>query len=320
MLHILLLAVRWIGIVLLCLLALIVSAAALVLFCSFRYRAEAKKAADGWGAQGRVTWLFGLIRVTVRGNGEGMDVQIRICGIRLSLLSDLKKRLSQRQKKGIKKPRIKKNAMQGPPPVTDKTTIETETHDEEDKESVHKEEGPSREGPTALPDEEDIPQPRINLFRRSWIKLLEICRKIKEAFLGFIAMIRGLHDRVDMLKGFLGDPRTKNALGLSWEQLMSLLRHVGPQRWAGFTRFGLGDPAATGQALAVLGAAYPIHRGQITVDPVWDEKVLEGRISVKGRVYGILVLCRLGRIFFDRDVRYVISHLRQNGGNYVTGK
>lgn len=315
MLHILLLAVKWIGIVLVCLLALIVAAAALVLFCPFRYRAEVQRTADGWDAQGRVGWLSGLIRVAVQGSGEGTNVEIRICGIRLSLLKDLKKRLSRRHRTGIEEPRIKKDATQEALPVTDKTDKTTiETHTEKDEERVHKEARSSR------PDAEDLAKPRMNPFRRLWMKILEICQKIKNAFLRFIATIRGLHDKVDALKGFLGDPHTKSALGLAWEQIISLLRHAGPQKMAGSVRFGLGDPAATGQALAVLGAAYPIHRGQITVDPVWDEKVLEGRIRVKGRVYGILVLCRLGRVFFDRDVRYVISRLRQNGGDYVTGK
>lgn len=315
MLHILLLAVKWIGIVLVCLLALIVTVVALVLFCPFRYRAEARKTVDGWDAQGRVGWLSGLIRVTVQGSGEGTNVEIRVCGIRLSLLRDLKKRLSRRHRTGTEKPRIKKNAMQEELPVTDKTDEPTvETHTEKDVESIHEEERSSR------PDAEDPAKPKMNPFRRLWMKILEICRKIKNAFLRLIATIRGLHDKVDALKGFLGDPHTKNALGLAWEQSISLLRHVGPQKWAGSVRFGLGDPAATGQVLALLGAAYPIHRGQIAVDPVWDERVLEGRIRVKGRVYGILVLCRLGRVFFDRDVRYVISRLRRNGGDYVTGK
>ena len=78
MLHILWLAVKFIGMLLALILAILLVAAVLVLFCPLRYRVKIRKTVDEWEAQTRASWLFGLIRVTVQKGSAGGDTQIRI--------------------------------------------------------------------------------------------------------------------------------------------------------------------------------------------------------------------------------------------------
>ena len=98
MLHILCLVIKWIGILLAVLVALAVSALVLLLFCPVRYRAGIQKTVKEWEAQGRVSWLFGLLRVSVRGGSRGTAVEIRICGLKLSSLKKLFSRKKKKQK------------------------------------------------------------------------------------------------------------------------------------------------------------------------------------------------------------------------------
>lgn len=330
MLHILCLVIKWIGILLAVLVALVVSVLVLLLFCPVRYRAQIQKTVKEWEAQGRVSWLFGLLRVSIRGGNRGTAVEIRICGLELSSLKKLFSRKKKKQK--------------SLPAAADKA--DTGQIGQENGQAAKEQEESGTDAPVAemgrtlgertgngasVPivetvqaegedQTEESARQRQNPLKKLWNKIIEKCQGIKRAFLRSIAAIRNIKDNVASWRAFLADAHTKAALGTAWQQIFSLLRHAGPQRWGGSVDLGLGDPAVTGQVLAVLGATYPIYGGQIQVDPVWDKKVLEGNAHVKGRIYGIKVLCVAGRIYFNRDVKYVINRFRQNGGNHGTGK
>ncbi len=322
MLHILWLVIKCIGILLAVLLAVILLALVSILFCPVRYRAKIQKTLEEWGAQGRVSWLFGLLSVTVRGGSAKMDVDIRILGIKLSFL----KRSFSRKKKTVKKGLDTQDTL----PAADVSVIEKDNSGDGVLEDDIPEDGIRGDdirGDGAQKDsiqgekiQEDLETEKEGLCRRLWMKILEKYRSIRAAFGKFVAALQNMRDTTSLWKGFLVDPHTGAAVGLAWQQGCKLLRHVGPQKWEGDVYFGLDDPAATGQVLAILGATYPIYRGQLSVVPVWDRKVLEGKACVKGRVYGIMVLYMAVRIYFDKNVRYVIQWFRKNGGNYVTGK
>lgn len=323
MLHILWLAVKWTGILLVSLLALILLGAVLVLSCPFRYRAEIEKTADEWGAQGKISWLFGLIRVTVRGSSQKTGVEIRICGIRLS---SLKRLFSRKKGRAEKKPDIQGSLPAAEIPRMEGDILKGDIPKEDSfTENIYKEgirggRETVKKDPTGSEDHaEKHGRQKECLLKRFWVKITEKCRGIKEAFGKFLASLRNMRDKAGLWKKFLEDPHTGAAMGMAWQQICRFLRHAGPQKWEGAVYLGLEDPAATGQILAVLGAVYPIYGGRLTVDPVWDRKILEGKVSVKGRVYGIAVLCIAVKIYFDKNIRYVIKWFRRNGGNYVTG-
>lgn len=317
MLHILWLVIKCIGILLVVLLAVILLTLVSILFCPVRYRAKIQKTLEEWEAQGRVSWLFGLLSVTVRGGSAKMDVDIRILGIRLSFLKRLFSRKEKTAKKGLD--------TQDTLPAIDVSAIEKDSSGDSIPEDDVPEDGIRGDGiqKDSIQREriqEDLGTEKEGLCKRIWTKILEKCRGIKAAFGKFVAVLRNMRDTISLWKGFFVDPHTGAAVGLAWQQGCKLLRHVGPQKWEGAVYFGLDDPAATGQVLAILGVTYPIYRGQLSVVPVWDRKVLEGKACVKGRVYGIMVLCMAVRIYFDKNVRYVIQWFRKNGGNYGTGK
>lgn len=332
MLHILWLVIKCIGILLAVLLAVSLLALVSILFCPVRYRVKIQKTLEEWGAQGRVSWLFGLLSVTVRGGSAKMDVDIRILGIKLSFL----KRVFSRKKKTAKKGLDTQDTL----PAIDVSAIEKDgsrdgvLEDDIPGDSIRggdisggdipedgiRGDGAQKDSIQGERIQEDLETEKEGLCRRLWMKILEKCRSIRDAFGKFVAVLQNMRDTTSLWKGFLVDPHTGAAVGLAWRQGCRLLRHVGPQKWEGAVYFGLDDPAATGQVLAILGATYPIYRGQLSVVPVWDRKVLEGKACVKGRVYGIMVLCMAVRIYFDKNVRYVIQWFRKNGGNYGTGK
>lgn len=309
MLHILWLAVKFIGMLLVLILAILLVAAVLVLFCPLRYRVKIRKTVDEWEAQTRASWLFGLIRVTVQKGSAGGDTQIRICGIRPR---SFKKLFARKKKTRKKQPRQRREE----PPAAKLEASQTEPERLPSEYLEVAEESAPVLAEASKEERKKEKQPKesfwkCNPIRKLWTRIVETCKRIRESLIKFWNTVKNMRNKIQSWKDFLGDSRTSEAFRLTKRQLFRLLRHAGPQKWEGAVNFGLEDPAATGQILAVLGALYPIHQGKFLVNPVWDRKILEGSARIKGRIYGVMLLYMAGRLFFDKNVKYVVSRFRQ---------
>ena len=71
----------------------------------------------------------------------------------------------------------------------------------------------------------------------------------------------------------------------------------------------------TGAVLAVLGMTMPFHKNLIEISPVFNgSNVLEGNVQLKGRIYGIVLLKTAVDIYFNKNVKYVISRWKHKEG------
>lgn len=311
MLHILWLALKFIGILLAAAVALALLAAALILFCPLAYRVKIRKDAR-WQVWGRASWLFGLVSVTVEKEASGFHKAVRICGVGAASWKKLFKRKRRSGRKAAP-------AEDAPAPEIFREEEESSAKAGACRESVTaKAVGQERDSPAADHGEERneaaASPPRENFIRRLWSRILEKCRGIRDAFFRFTDALRNMYGKINVWRNFMGDARTGAALELTWRQLLRLLRHGGPQKWKGYVNLGFENPAVTGQALAALGAAYPLHGGRVAVNPVWDRAVLEGEVFVKGRVFGIILLHMAGILYFDEDVKYAVNWFRGQEG------
>lgn len=311
MLHILWLALKFIGVLFAVALAVILLVAALILFCPLSYRVKIQKDAS-WQVWGRASWLFGLVSVTIQKEASGFQKAVRICGVRAAIW---KKLFTRKRRPPKKKAEPAEDA-----PAPDASTawegeespmrVGADRQEAQSSQSVQNKEAeekkPSPQAPTI--------KPKGNPIKKLWNAIVEKCRSLRDAFFRFLDAVRNLWRKMNMWKSFMGDVHTGAAFQLTWQQLLRLLRHAGPQKWKGSVTLGFENPAATGQALAALGVAYPIHRGRVQVNPVWDRAVLEGQIFVKGRVFGVILLHMGGKLYFDKNVKYVVNWFRQQEG------
>lgn len=142
------------------------------------------------------------------------------------------------------------------------------------------------------------------LFRMAQ-RLFSLPGRILNA-IGKIALtIRKFCDRISYWKNFLQDERTRGAIRHVWQECKGLLKQICPRKISGQVVFGAEDPAVTGEILAGLGMAFPIHRNRIQVVPVFDRKILEGEIQCRGRIYGVTLFRIAWRLYFDQNIRYV---------------
>jgi Protein of unknown function (DUF2953). len=93
------------------------------------------------------------------------------------------------------------------------------------------------------------------------------------------------------------------------KEIKSLIFHIKPKKLQGNIRFGLEDPCLTGEILAVAGVFYPLYGEYFTIEPFFEEQILEGEISFRGRIYGIYFALLAWRIFQNRELRFIIKNL-----------
>ena len=66
-------------------------------------------------------------------------------------------------------------------------------------------------------------------------------------------------------------------------------------------------PAITGTVLAVLGMTIPFHKNKVKVTPLFEEEnQLTGNVSLKGRIYGIVLVKAVLEIYLNKNIKYVI--------------
>ncbi len=130
--------------------------------------------------------------------------------------------------------------------------------------------------------------------------------------------LRGMQHKTDQLKQqavyykkIWDQPQTRQAIRVGFYELGRILKHMQPQKFEVVGIVGTGDPASVGQILAVQGMLYPWHKGNIRLEPDFEEKHIEGELHLKGRIrLGTLGICGL-RILLNKNVRRLIRILRK---------
>lgn len=119
--------------------------------------------------------------------------------------------------------------------------------------------------------------------------------------------ISDLDDKKDRILEELDDERNREMLRLIFRQIGKMLRHILPQKYKANVRFGMEDPAKTGQILGIVSMFYPVFAGNADIQPDFEKKILEGDADIRGRIRLGSLLCMAFRILLNKRVRYWIK-------------
>lgn len=307
MLHILWMLIKWILILLGVFLGLLLFLLLLILFCPVRYEGRAAKEGVPFReteAAIKVSWLFRGIAFSVRyKNGSGYQ-ELKIFGVPvLSLLKKYRNKKNASQKRAEKnETRIQEPAEQEKP----EQALENSAEETLDPAPFIEDEEKRFESTAEKQDSEK----KQNKIAKIWETLKDIwerCKSIPNIFHRISLTIKGICDKIDWWKAFFQHPRTKAGITYAREKVSRLLRHVFPGKISGHVDFGSEDPSVTGTVLALLGMAMPLHQNRIEFVPVFENRnLLEGNVTVKGRIYCIVPVVILLKLYFNQDIKYII--------------
>ncbi len=307
---------KWLGILLLVILGLVLAVLLAVLFVPIRYEAEGSFKGEP-AAKGRVSWLWRLFSCQVVYDGEA-EVSLRIFGVKTGrkkeaadgaeeaeipepVVTAREKHPEKEAPAGGNKPGEEapvsgnKSGEECPAPEMPETCERTSAEKLESDAAKAAPEQPGAETETGKKRQKKK-RIRQNPFQKIKVTFQRICGKLKTA-----------EEKWQKLRDFLEKEENKNTFRLLKRQVIRLFRHILPGKVSGKVRFGFEDPYTTGRILTYISPFYGWYGRKIQVIPVFDEQVLEGEISLKGRIR-IATLLFIGfQVWRDKNFRTLLK-------------
>lgn len=294
---VILMALKVLGITVLILLGLFLTAVLAVLFVPVRYRADGSFQEE-LTASARITWLLHLISIRIVWEKE-LSIKAFLCGIPIEPGRARKESQASRQKseggetaetvlkeqaaETLEEPSGTEPAADAAEPAADsKADSKAETRGEPEK-------APEKTG---------------------WEKAVQKLQTFSESLREIRSAGKRMYDRLSFYRSIWDREETRRAFGLASGQLCKTVRHVLPRRMDVSAVIGTGDPASTGQILAVWGMLYPWLGSRVQIVPDFEEEHFEGEFHLRGHIRaGVLGFYGL-RLMLDGDVRRLIRILR----------
>lgn len=331
MLHILLLILKWIGIVLAVFLLLVLLLINLGLFVPIRYRADASCQNDieTLEAEFELSWMWKLFFLTACWKKGKADMKIRI-GWKY-LFSEEKEGKSEEkievpeekeendlQKEKEEQKFLKEQKESLPPEKTNRSLPENNVQEQAEKRECHQEKTES-----GIDKEEEEKESftadrrkaggrkKKPLWDRMKEKISEWIESCKSFWRKILAMGRNFRGKKEQIESFLTDASHRRAFCSLKREVRRFLGHVSPKDVKIVGKIGLEDPYMTGQALAVLGMLFPFLGENTVIVPDFENKVLEGSVHIEGKIHNFRMLAILWRLIKDRDVRKIIIDVKK---------
>ncbi len=324
--HVILQILAVIGIVLLALLALLILTVLAVLFVPIRYRASGEKEADRIEGVAAVSFLYPLLSFKWQRAGNENRWALRLLGIKL------------------KSSRKADKAKAAEPEKADKG--KTEKAAKPEKRDKGKAEEP---GKTAEPVKEEIKQPATSSVQNAEAgetaqqqteengtqkkdrasaetgsageKTSEkqaadkqekgTEKKARFTISGLCDKMENIRDNVEYYKERLTAEENRLFLKRMKERIFAVLKSIKPKVLTARVVCGTGSPDTTGYVCAVYGMLYPVIEDRISFTADFENKVLDGKLSVKGKVR-VATLLRYGiKILLDKQLKVFLKEMKR---------
>lgn len=135
-------------------------------------------------------------------------------------------------------------------------------------------------------------------------KIQGICQTISEKW-------QKGQDTYDKATEFISDEGNQQLFSLVWRQIKKLIVHILPRKISGRFKFGFEDPYTTGQILTVVSPFYPLYAKTFSFEPVFNDKVLDGEVHIKGHIRVITLLWIVVRVLLNRNLWKLIRKWRK---------
>ncbi len=284
------------GIILLCILGLLVLLIMLLLFApvSYRIRGETRQGQTTLKVHG--AWCLMVLRFSfLMEQGKQLAV-LKIFGIKAwKYPSDEKAKKKLEKKKVKKKPKKKsgekphkepeKDLEQNPPAVVQEEQTEKQ-HEQKRQKKTHK-------------------KKFVSVFG----KISKTIRSIVEKIKAIPQKAKNIGSKIKKVNQWIQDEQNRSAVRFALGKVIGLLKKYGPKHMKADVAYGMEDPAATGQVLAVLSVLPFLYYDKVSIMPDFEAErfYIEGSWDIKGRIQVIHLLKAAIQIWRNPDVKHFIK-------------
>ena len=315
---ILLTILKVIGLILLCILSFLLILLLTVLFVPVRYRVKGVRKAPDFepvDLQLKVSWLLQILSVHYHYPKPGYFI-IRLFGLKIYTTDPdkpikTKKKRKRKNSEGENVPEAEMVQTQESAvteesaPEEENTTTEGSVG-EEDTSETDSVESESIETESEEADEE----PTLKKFFQ---KLIDILQNIRYTFQKIYDKIKEILHNIKYYTEMIQSDSFQNAFRYSKNELWKLIKKLIPGKIKATLLVGTGDPASTGNILAIHGILYPLIGNHVVITPDFENKIVEGDFLVKGKITLFRILITALRIYFHKDIRRLIKEFKKGG-------
>ena len=293
-----------IGIILLVVLALILTALLCVLFVPVKYRAVGSFDNTDIRAKAHVSWLFHLFALHIEYADE-TDGYIRLVFVKKGLfadsLGDNYEAFNDDAAKTETEDKVSENTGDEPKiPADESEHITDEQAEDECTARTHNEY-------RSVTDENQHIKQQTKLTHKKTYKK----RSKKPHKKQFKDKSDKIKNCIYKLKREYSDERNKAAFSHLKKELFIILKRICPRRLKLTMVYSTGSPDTTGISLGVL-ACFPVgytNRWRITPDFESENPYAKGSFDIKGHVIVISILAATLRILFDKNCRRLYNRI-----------
>lgn len=291
-----------IGIILLVVLALILTALLCVLFVPVKYRAVGSFDNTDIRAKAHVSWLFHLFALHIEYADE-TDGYIRLAFVKKRLFDD-----SDSEYEKCEDDEYNEKATE-----TDSLAENYEDFDDDEIDEAAKTETEDKvsentgDEPKISADENQHIKQQTKLTHQKRYKK----RNKKSHKKQFKDKSEKIKNCIYKLKREYSDERNKAAFSHLKKELFIILKRICPRRLKLTMVYSTGSPDTTGISLGIL-ACFPVgykNKWQITPDFESENPYAKGSFDIKGHVIVISILAATLRILFDKNCRRLYNRI-----------
>ena len=322
-----LLILKIIGIVLLSILGLVLLIVLLVLFTPISYRISAEHGEKTTEAHAKVGFLVAGAKAAFV-KGDGLDYKITICGIKI-MGKDSKERPKKKKKKPKEEPEFDEfdetidegaaaeiNPSETPELTsgivqaedvlqldTQQAANETSQIEESDK-GKKKKNKKAKKKKEKKPKKEKAPKEKKTFSEKVdslFEKINNILDSLDEKYEKALNKIDELNTKKEHVLEFLDRDFVQRTIKRVFKVIKRLLFTIKPKKSKGYLHMGLSSPAQTGEVLGKISMFYALYGRWLTIDPDFYNKVIEGNIDIRGRIYLFRFVFPAIRIILSRD-------------------
>jgi len=287
---ILLTILKIIGITLLIILALLIVILLGVLFVPIRYKVNGAYK-ESFRLQAKITWAFPIISVKALFDEE-LSLAVRILGIKLPLFKDMPSKVEIEKEKHV----FTEKAESSPENEASPSSSLEETPQDSPLKGTKTENKTSAETENTKKQEK---KEKKNIFAR-----------IKDFICNIISKIKEIKAKINYYIQVLKSDTAKAAFAVCKKRIIKLFKCILPRKGRVNVRFGMEDPATTGQIMGWHGMFYPIIGNLIFLYPDFEKPCMECDFFVKGKIRPGCVLYQVVRVLFDKNCRKLMRLLK----------
>lgn len=296
-----------IGIILLVVLALILTALLCVLFVPVKYRAVGIFDNTDISAKAHVSWLFHLFALHIE-YAQETDGYIRLAFVKKKLFDNYEALDDDDMDEAAKtetEDKVSENtADESKIPAEESEHVADEQTENESTAQTHNEQ-------RTVNDENQHIKQQTKLTHQKTYKKRNKKPPKKSQKKQFKDKSEKIKTGIDKLKREYSDERNKAAFLHLKKELFIILKRICPRRLKLTMVYSTGSPDTTGISLGIL-ASFPVgytNRWRITPDFESENPYAKGSFDIKGHVIVISILAATLRILFDKNCRRLYNRI-----------